>query len=109
MTGNSTQYEAITPLGNACVQITFTGDFNNTEILWHAELCSLEYVAEHYANRYNKAQQFLDVRIENNRHEIRIGLALRIINHADILKSIIMVRQYKLLKSGIHWFGQNLA
>ncbi len=76
------------------------------EVKWHAEICTTQYAQTTYPDKYDQPLQFIDITIKNNEYLIRIGLPLDVITHADILKSVIMVRQYRRLSTGLQWFGE---
>ena len=105
---NIPQYTAKSALDKPSVKVEFSGTFRNQPVKWHAEICSIEYAQQHYPTDYPKPQQFLDVRVKDDLHLIRVGLPLDRVSHADILKTIIMIQNYKLLNTGLHWFRGKL-
>lgn len=104
---NNIHYTALSPLNKPSVVVKFDGIFNNMAVEWHAEICTTRYALTTYPDRYTQALRFIDITVKHNEYFVRIGLPLDVIGHADILKCIIMVRQYKRLSTGLQWIGQN--
>jgi hypothetical protein len=100
-------YQLLTPLGEAHCHLRFTGPFQGKPVLWDAYLQTLSYYVRHHSPVLNCARQFLEVG-ETGEHGrlIRIGLNLPVIDEPVILKTLIMIRQYKRLAPGRHEFGE---
>lgn len=90
---------ADTELGGARAQLRFIGCFQGEEVVWNAELIAL-------AAQDPAATQFLDIDTPTPHGiPIRIGLGVPCIDRPTVMKTIIMVRNYKLLHPGRHEFG----
>lgn len=102
-------YQLLSPLGEANCHIRFTGSFLGETIIWDATLQTLSYYVSKHALQDRHARQFIEVG-ESGVHGrcIEIGLNVPIIDEPVILKSLIMVRQYKRLATGRHEFGERL-
>lgn len=90
---------AETELGGTRARLRFVGRFRGEDVVWDAELIAL--AADDPA-----ATQFLDIGAPTERGiPIRIGLGVSCIDKPTVMKTIIMVRNYKLLHPGRHEFG----
>lgn len=85
--------------GGASARLRFIGRFQAEEVVWDAELIAL-------AATEGGAAQFLDIGAPTARGiPIRIGLGVACIDRPTVIKTIIMVRNYKRLRQGRHEFG----
>ena len=88
-----------TELGGTVARLRFIGRFQGEDVVWDAELIALAAQAETPA-------QFLDIGAPTARGmPIRIGLGVSCIDRPTVMKTIIMVRNYKRLHRGRHEFG----
>ncbi len=79
-------------------RLRFTGPFQGRRVIWN---CTLSTLVSVHAPR-----NFIEVGAEEaTGRAIHIGLDIAAIDTAAIRKTIIMVRQYKLLGPGRHEFG----
>lgn len=86
------------PLGGDSLRLRFIGRYQEREVVWDAELIAL--------SGDGAAAQFLDIGAPGPRGvPIRIGLGVPCIDRPTVLKTIIMVRNYKRLRPGRHEFG----
>ena len=84
--------EALQP---ECAHFRFTGFFQGREVIWDAELVPLRNT--------NQSRQSVQVGEEDSADiPLKIVLDLPRITEPDILKSIIMIRNYKRLRAGRH-------
>lgn len=103
------KYELLSPLGEGSCHIRFTGPFLNELIIWDAYLQSLSYYVSELDQRATPVRQFIHIGEDTEQGRIiRIGLNVPAIDEPVILKSLIMVRQYKRLKLGRHEYGELL-
>ncbi len=87
----------------------FSGRFQNREIVWDASLLTLAryHTEQPAASQPVVRSAFLEVGSAGTHgHAIRIVLDIAEIDEPAILRSIIMVRNYKRLHSGRHEFGE---
>ena len=109
-------YRTLSPLGGAYVQIGFLGVFQGQPVAWDAEILTLE----EYDRRQDRlAPSAAPVRtwrqfIEIGGHTpqgvaLRVGLAVPQIDAATVLRSIVMIRNYKRLRPGRHEFGDSVT
>ena len=92
-------FVAVTDLDGPAARIRFIGRFQNEEVVWDAHLIALAPLAA-------EAPQFLDIGSPDiHGVPIRIGLDVPRIDRPTVMKTLIMVRNYKLLRPGRHEFG----
>lgn len=92
-------FVAATELDGPTARIRFIGHFQDEEVVWDAHLVAL-------AETVPEAPQFLDIGRSTARGvPIRIGLNVPRIDRPTVMKTLIMVRNYKLLRAGRHEFG----
>lgn len=86
-------------LGGRSARLRFIGRFEGEEVVWDAELVAL-------AATEKAPVQYLDIGEAGPRgRALHIGLAVPSIDRGTLLKTIIMVRNYKRLRRGRHEFG----
>ncbi len=93
---------------NDCARIRFLGTFKSAEVIWDATVMTLTCYNARQAQENKPAvqRQFIDIaRTGDIRRRIVIGLGLKNIDMPALMKTIIMVRQYKRLHTGRHEFG----
>lgn len=85
-----------------CARFRFTGAFQGARVIWD---CTLTTLAAARAPR-----NFIDVGPADGAvRAIRVGLDLPAIDAATIRKTIVMIRQYRLLAPGLHEYGDPRA
>jgi len=89
-------------------RLLFQGPFNGQTVKWQTHLMTCKYykLLNNITNE-KKIKQFINISPTSkvNHFEIMICLNIDQITKADILKTIIMIRQYKNLAIGTHEFG----
>ena len=102
------RYTLLAPPESSQARFAFTGSFQNQEIRWDTTLITL---AHYHAEQPESAQPtvrtaFLEIggQTEHGR-AIRVALDIPVIDEAAILRTIIMIRNYKRLRPGRHEFG----
>lgn len=101
------KYQLLSPLGQAYCHIRFTGPFHGEVIIWDAHLQSLAYYLMTHAAAAQATRQFIEVGAAGEAgRAIQIGLNVPVIDEPAILKTLVMIRQYKLLAPGRHEFGE---
>ncbi len=91
--------------------IEFDGIFMEHRLLWRAEIRTLAHHCRLLNISATPMQQFIDVSLDiidinSRKASLILGLNLKEINHAAILSSMILIRQYKNLKVGLHQYGE---
>ena len=112
LAASGNNYLLAAPLSDEHAHIYFKGRFMGRDVIWDAHIHSLASIARKISSPEQKVslKQFIEISVPaNDCHEqiagIRIGLNLPVINHANILKTIIMVHNYKNLHTGRHEYG----
>jgi hypothetical protein len=105
---NQPSYELVEKNSDQHCKFRFTGKFLGSDVIWDAELVTLAFYAS--KTGMQRLQQFIDVG-EDGEHgrSITIALNLPTIDEPAILKTIIMVRQYKRLLTGRHAYGEFIS
>ena len=102
-------YEALEPLGGQTSLVRFTGSMQGQSIVWTVRLITL---AHHYqrlssAERDKGVRQFIKAEpIANGVGSAMIALNLPCIDEPAVLKTMIMLRQWKRLGPGWHEYGE---
>ncbi len=105
-------YEILSDMGADKLRVRFDGQFAGNAVLWDATIVTLNrYVNEKLGGggKSTAIRPFLQVSAYEQTSAvvpIEIGLPVLRIDRPTILKTIIMVRQYKRLTIGRHEFGQ---
>lgn len=85
-------------------EFRFVGPFQGRDVIWNARLSVLPLSAEGSP----PPRQFIEVTPRDALHyDLEVGLAVCRIDRATILKTIMMIRQYKRLRLGRHVFGRH--
>jgi hypothetical protein len=102
------RYNLLAPPESSQARFAFTGRLQNQEIIWDTTLVTL---AHYHAEQPESAQPmertaFLEIGGETaHGRAIRVALDIPMIDEAAILRTIIMIRNYKRLHPGRHEFG----
>jgi len=102
-------FSLLAPPDSGQARFTFTGRFQNQEIVWDTTLLTL---AHHHVEQPESAQPvvrtaFLEIGGETARgRAMRVALDIPRIDEPAILRTIIMIRNYKRLHPGRHEFGE---
>ncbi|MFV2059360.1 MAG: hypothetical protein ACC653_01680 [Gammaproteobacteria bacterium] len=98
------KYEVVS-LKPTLAHIKFPGLFNHQNIIWDAKIRTLKSLAP--ANSNTGIKQFIDVPEHDSELKL-ISIALNVdkISTPEILKTIIMITNYKNLKTGRHEYGE---
>lgn len=102
------EFNLLEALTASHAHFSFVGQFKNEEITWDATLLTLErYHAEQpHSSQAVQRSPFLEVGAQTtSSRALRVVLDVAQIDEPTILRSIIMVRQYKRLSLGHHDFG----
>ena len=88
------------------VHIQFDGPFRGKTVTWDTHFYTLEsYISLNNDNNIAD-KQFIDIEpIDESNFKLTIALKIPEINHQNIKKMMIMVKQYKNLSLGRHEYG----
>lgn len=88
------EYRLSQPPGETEARFEFIGRFDGAPVIWEVRLLALGV---------DEREQFIDIEPGGGmRRRVSVGLALARIDPPAILKTVIMVRNYKRLRAGRH-------
>ncbi|RRQ22021.1 hypothetical protein [Thiohalobacter thiocyanaticus] len=88
------EYRLCEPLAGTEAQFEFIGRFDGVAVIWQARLLALGS---------GEREQFIEIGpAVGERRQLTVGLALERVTPPDILKTVIMIRNYKRLREGRH-------
>jgi hypothetical protein len=103
------RYTLLEPLQPGQARFTFTGPFEGRDILWQATLVTL---AHYHAQQLPcvatiSRQPFIDIGADTPAGRLlTVALDIPQIDEPAILRTLVMIRQYKRLHAGRHEFGE---
>lgn len=91
------------------VHIQFSGDFEHQRVIWNAKIKTLKFITKTLSiDKSHYLRQFIYIQASNDKlMPITVGLNVKNISHPTIIKTIIMINNYKSLKIGRHEFGDS--
>lgn len=102
-------FDVLSGLSSPCCRLRFTGLFEGEPVVWDASLMSLSYYLRGLSAdgpARPVARQFIEVGdMTADGRRIIIALQVPLIDEPTIIKTMIMVRQYKRLAPGRHEYG----
>jgi len=102
------RYHLLAPPNAVQARFAFTGVYENLEVVWDTTLLTLTHYQAEQAVSLQPVQHsaFLEVGDETTHgRAIRVVLDIPHVDEPAILRTIIMVRNYKRLRFGRHEFG----
>lgn len=102
------EFRLLVPLTTQQAHFAFTGRFQDREVVWDATLLTLAHYHYEQAPVAQAVERFpfLEIGAETTTgRALRVALDIEQIDEPAILRTIIMVRQYKRLHEGRHEFG----
>lgn len=116
LTSAGLAYHALSPLGGASAQVRFPGVFQGRAVAWNAEIVTLAAYDREQRRRaptpspVRTWRQFIEIGAQAEPGvPLRVGLAVPLIDTATVLRTIIMIRNYKRLRPGRHEFGDGVT
>jgi len=108
------RYLALSPLDRPEVQIQFPGQFQKHNVVWDAKLLTLQSI---YQQQLTQGQvkpgmpvtlrQYIHIHpAAGDRIPITIALNVTLFDEPTILKTMIMIHNYKRLRPGCHEYGE---
>jgi len=99
-------YEPLGPLGGDSVQLRFGGTFEGAATRWDATFLTLTHYRRCYAPECPALRNFIDIGATGaNGRQLMVALDVAALDAATVHKMVVMVRNYKRLQVGRHWFG----
>ncbi|TCV85363.1 hypothetical protein [Sulfurirhabdus autotrophica] len=98
-------YICTSTLPDTQVSLRFTSNFQKRPVIWDTSITTLQH---YYQNRdQDTGLQFMEIQESSDSiYKLTVGLNLPIIDIPVIKKTIIMIRNYKLLRIGRHEWGK---
>jgi len=108
------RYQALSPINQPQVHIRFAGMFEGKEVIWDARLHTLRH--EYEQSRLQQASppetfhQYIYIHpAQGEQLPITVALNVPQFDEPAILKTMIMIHNYKRLRFGRHEFGQAVS
>jgi hypothetical protein len=104
---NNHEYTLTGSLKPTVASFQFQGVFENNTITWDATLTTCGHYYSQMAGEASDRTQFIEIHADpdhSDRFRIHVCLDIPQIDHGAILKTMIMIRQYKGLARGKHSF-----
>lgn len=103
---SSFQYTLDRPVTANEIYFTYKGKFNDLSAIWHVTLKTC-YPAQKMRNPPTKRQllEVIEDKTRAGHYHARLQLNQPKLAQADIIKTIILLNQYKNLRLGIHQWG----
>ncbi len=99
-------YEALQPLGGGAARVRFDGPFRGRQVVWEASLITLRDYLRCCGGKLPMTRQFIEVgEVGAGLGWVKIGLNVPAIDEPTVLKSMLMLRQWRRLGPGRHEFG----
>ncbi|MFO8024869.1 hypothetical protein [Thiohalophilus sp.] len=104
------RYLALSPIDLPRVRLRFPGQFKGQEIIWDADIRTLHYEYEQARAESRDTtkgfRQYIDIcPAQGERVPIIVALNVPQFDEPAILKTLIMIHNYKRLRLGRHEFG----
>lgn len=106
-------YKALSPLGGQTAHIQFKGSFQGEEVLWDTHLITLQEIYRQgiASGKYRDKDtitlsQFIEINEKDTAEvALTIGIDVPVIDTPTVLKTIIMIHNYKRLRHGRLEYG----
>ena len=106
-------YTALSPLGGQTAHIQFRGPFQGQEVLWDTHLITLQEfhrqnmaAGKYTAKSTISLSQFIEINEKGSgEFTLTVGIDAPAIDTPTVLKTIIMIHNYKRLRYGRHEYG----
>ena len=106
MAAPAPEYEPLAPLGGDSLRLRFSGPFAGSITRWDATFQTLDRYRHHHADDTEALRNFIDIgAIGPQGRRLTVILDVPAFDAATVAKAIIMVRNYRRLRIGRHWFG----
>ena len=99
-------YKLINQTDTQLAHIQFEGPFQGETVTWDTHFFTLNGYVAHKKYKDEPLKQFIMIEsIEDDLLKLTVALKIPEINHQNIQKMMIMVKQYKNLSLGRHEYG----
>lgn len=99
-------YKLIQQTDTQLAHFQFDGSFQGKAVTWDTHFFTLNGYLSQEKNNEKNIKQFIDIKTgDSNNLKLTVALKISEINHQNILKMMIMIKQYKNLSIGRHEYG----
>ena len=109
-------YRALSPLGGGVAQVRFLGSFQGQAVVWDAQILTLQAYDQEQTRRADRPlpartwYPFIEIGAPGQHGmPLRVGLGVACIDAATVLRTMVMIRNYKRLRPGRHEFGDAMT
>jgi len=97
--------EIIERAGRTHVRVQFSGAYQQPQVNWQADIMTLEhYCRQHpgFLPEYRERTALMEVNtLDSHQRHVIVALPMMEITHAEVIKSTIMVRNYRSMTVGL--------
>lgn len=99
-------YKLIQQTDSQLAHLQFEGPFQGQTVTWDTHFFTLQGYQSRHKDKIKAEKQFIDIEAINA-DSLKLTIALKIpeVNHQNIEKMMIMIKQYKNLSLGRHEYG----
>ena len=115
LTSNQRQfgYKVLSPLGGQTAHIQFKGPFQDQEVMWDTHIITLREIYRQgiAEGKYPESEpvsllQYIEINEKDDAElNLTVGIDVPTIDTPAVLKTIIMIHNYKRLRHGRHEYG----
>ena len=99
-------YKLIQQTGSQAAHLQFDGPFQGKTVTWDTHFFTLQEYQKKYEYDSEQIRQVIDIEpVDENMLKLTVALKIPEINHQNIQKMMIMIKQYKNLATGRHEYG----
>ena len=99
-------YKLIQQTDSQLAHLQFEGPFQGQTVTWDTHFFTLQGYQSQHKNAIEAKKQFIEIEpIDENSLKLTIALKIPEVNHQNIQKMMIMIKQYKNLALGRHEYG----
>ncbi|MDH5599892.1 MAG: hypothetical protein OEY78_01180 [Gammaproteobacteria bacterium] len=99
-------YKILQQTDSQLAHLQFEGLFQGQNVTWDTHFFTLQGYQSLNIDVNQASKQFIDIKpIDSNHLKLTIALKIPEINHQNIQKMMIMIKQYKNLSLGRHEYG----
>jgi hypothetical protein len=100
-------YERLANSADGSARVRFTGPWRGHAVRWTVTIQPLADYARAASQSHGRAlRQFIEMTpVRDGAAELTIALRVPTVDHPTILKTMVMIRRWKNLRPGRHYFG----
>ena len=105
--------ELLSPLPGKFVKARFTGPYKGERVIWNLKLMTVAHYIEQHGRPAqpelkadsNTPNQFIFIKECGEENNITVAMSVPIIDEFTLIKAMIMIKNYKRLRAGWHFWG----